>query len=1156
MQKNLIAGAARITLVVALTISVILSSLAIADGPQYLSPEIHEALRAKVAGNATPRQEALLFANNDAINRARLARQIPDKQYQAAQEHFKQLNQEFAADAAKEAKAGFEVQKSKSTRSQPGTDSDYITDVDSPDQIKQMQQGYNRRVNDYLQEHEVISADRDNWHNKLDTDFMANPKNVKRSEFEQVSLSNNDAYQRPEAADWEYKSRNPKAGPIRQRETVEYDSEMEDFRNKKKRQIEALKAKGVEKGTLDEGKLIQKQAQQQKYDSRIGDADARYRQDHGLSAADNPTHDLARLGANREPDVSEDLARELLGKKPGETLSPADMDRAQRQLDSKRQAAFGTEQNIYQNAKRSMAKGVMEKAQLDSEVDQWMRQNGLADPNVPSGHSKQAARDAAQIMENMSPSEKGRFMSEVEHSLPKDPRTGDLTPEGRQLMSDLRNEMARRPGAKPALKQPDLGDVAVLGKPGSKVKVKPIDGGMPKKGGGTPMIDGMGAVEAGVQMGEATARQLGKVLDRDDKSVTARDVGEIIGEGTGYTPMRQAIVDTRLRQQMQKIELQNRIKELEGKPGPRTAAEQAEIDRLKTQVANTDTTASNLQDLGNQMLVEPNKEIASRRWQEMEAQAEAEGRKPEFLRDGIPAMANISAEVVGNALGMGAAANTAAEMDTYESRAQWSEQQKAMVQQLTHESIWANKRTQKAVAELESILNSGQPHTPENQQRIKALLGEIDANQQKMNQLIAIADRNLAEVDPKKLATLRGLAGAHPDPQSMADYARQMSEEARSKAAKQAKLADEAQQKKQQEDDGWGSAESGYGDEPIAKALTSEEALTERITEIMLSEPDPQKRKALIREAIREHGGGAGSETADQGSDWGDGGYEQVSPAERYVSAITAANDACEYQRALALANEAHGLDPDHPWLSQNYPTIQLLAQRDQAYRRAIGSAIDSLEQGQVSGSIGSLKTAMQNASTHCGQDDRVRGLLQDAKQIAKLEREAVIDEARREGARSAWERDQARARLERDRAERRRSAAALRGALMGALGAVNQAQTARSSTAGSTSSANNGDDIFDRMAKENERKYGGMMEKYRESQSSFTAPKGRQTTVSDQTDWQTRPRSPEPGRSPGTPPPSQDGGILPPPGGGILPPSTGGYECTGSREWCDENRF
>ncbi|MEW8367009.1 MAG: hypothetical protein AB2700_12260, partial [Candidatus Thiodiazotropha taylori] len=62
--------------------------------------------------------------------------------------------------------------------------------------------------------------------------------------------------------------------------------------------------------------------------------------------------------------------------------------------------------------------------------------------------------------------------------------------------------------------------------------------------------------------------------------------------------------------------------------------------------------------------------------------------------------------------------------------------------------------------------------------------------------------------------------------------------------------------------------------------------------------------------------------------------------------------------------------------------------------------------------------------------------------------------------------------------------------------------------------------------------------------------------TVSDQTDWQTRPRSPEPGRSPGTPPPSQDGGILPPPGGGILPPSTGGYECTGSREWCDENRF
>ena len=450
---------------------VVMTAAAMASGPQLLSPEVHEALRAMAAGKATPRQEALLFANNDAINKARLARQIPDAQYQAAQNRYKQMNQEFAAKAAKKVGAEFEVQKSKVARSQPGTDSDYITKVKSGQQIRDMQADYNRQVNEYLKKNNVTSVDRADWHNKLDTDFMADPKGVSQTEFERIAEMNNDAYRRRRAAAWEYKSRNPEAGAITQRETTDYIEEMEDFRNKKKGQIEDLQRTGdLERGTLDEGKLTQKQAQQQKYDSRISDADARYRADHGLSEADNPTQRLAKDGAVREPDVTPEKARELLGKGPKEKLTAADMETAQRKFDARRQAAYATEENVHRNANRGAAEGIMEKAKLDAEVDDWMRRQKLTDADAPRGFSKNAARDAAAIMENMPPSEKGRFLQGVEDSLPRDPNTGRLTPSSQQIVDDLRAEMRKRPGKPPGQQKAPDADTAKVSEPdGPKV---------------------------------------------------------------------------------------------------------------------------------------------------------------------------------------------------------------------------------------------------------------------------------------------------------------------------------------------------------------------------------------------------------------------------------------------------------------------------------------------------------------------------------------------------------------------------------------------------------------------------------------------------------------------------------------------------------------
>ena len=678
-------------------------------------------------------------------------------------------------------------------------------------------------------------------------------------------------------------------------------------------------------------------------------------------------------------------------------------------------------------------------------------------------------------------------------------------------------------------------DVVVVGKRG-KAKVTAIDGRRPK-----PKTNVMGAVgagvEAGLQMGEATARKLGEVLDRSDQTVTGKDMADIVKEGSGYEPMRKAVEDTRMRQRIKKIELENKIRDLEKKPGQLTAVEQSELGRLKQQAANTDTTTSNLQDLGQQMLVDPNKEIIGRRMGEMEAQAKAEGRKSEFLRDGLPAMGKAGAEVVGNAVGIGAAANMAAEMETFDERSDWSAQKNAMVQHLNDKARWADKRNRKATAELEGILFSGKANSPENQQRVEQLLGEIDANQAEMNKIVAIANDNLSEVDPKKLATIRGLAGSQPDPEAMRDYARQMSEGERQKAEeeeswldkekkrKQARRAEEKKQKQAEEekarlagkekqkeaeaDDGWGSAESGYGDEAPKTAVSGEEALTDKITEIMLTEPDPERRKALIRQAIREHAGGGGQQG---GGAWGDGGYEQVSPAEQYVSAIRAANADGDFQRAMRLANQARDADPEHAWLNQNYGTIQTLAERDRRYREAIQNAISNLEQGNVDESIDALKAAMRNASTRLGQDQDVRTLLEDAKRIARMEREEAIERARREGERSAYDRERERARYQQRQEENRRSAQALRGALMGVLGAVSQAKAARSTGTAVTPGAYS-DDIIQRKVRENQRKYGGLMKKYEQShrQNLHTAPKtSRRNPVNNaNAGWEVKPSQP-----------------------------------------------
>ena len=274
------------------TLAVLLmATIARAD---VLSPGVLDALEAARMGRATDLQMAMLFAQNDAINRARLNGFISDAHYQAAQHEFAILNEGFAREAAADVGAEFTVQTRRSTTFSPGTDSDYILRVDSPDpvgQVREAQTRYNQRVNEYLEkvgaEHGIkIRGNRNDWHRQLDVDFMADPRYVSDDQFRQIADLNNDAYHSRRAAEFERLSRTPGAGPIDPLEFQEYTNEMNDFIKKKGDRLRAFRQNpglmASESGRAEYHRLM---AQQQKYIERIESANLTLRRQEGLSIA-------------------------------------------------------------------------------------------------------------------------------------------------------------------------------------------------------------------------------------------------------------------------------------------------------------------------------------------------------------------------------------------------------------------------------------------------------------------------------------------------------------------------------------------------------------------------------------------------------------------------------------------------------------------------------------------------------------------------------------------------------------------------------------------------------------------------------------------------------------------------------------------------------
>lgn len=214
-------------------------------------------------------------------------------------------------------------------------------------------------------------------------------------------------------------------------------------------------------------------------------------------------------------------------------------------------------------------------------------------------------------------------------------------------------------------------------------------------------------------------------------------------------------------------------------------------------------------------------------------------------------------------------------------------------------------------------------------------------------------------------------------------------------------------------------------------------------------------------------------------SGWGDGGSRQEKPEDEMVNRIVAANKACDHQLALALADRARKQGSSNAWLNQNYATLQLLSTRSKSYQQAVNNAYLALEQGRINESVEYLKDSMTYASIPCGEDQQTMSLLDLARQMALMDREDAIEQARARAMQDGHDSDQYRARIEEKRAEREAFGNMLTGSLLGLLQQV--------SSGGSSNDTNNStaqdDDIFDKLVRDSEENNREILNKWRASQ-------------------------------------------------------------------------
>lgn len=267
------------------------------------TPEVIEAAHAVASGSATPRQEAIAFQNNKAINQMALRGDIPKDVYDANQSAFEKINDRFVKDAAAEngLKANLQ-QKNPDDPIKPGTDTDVLVERGTSEkpitskQIENTVESYNRKVEEFLQERQVSPTAQENWARRTDTDFMPVPSHTTPDEFARIAAETNQRggtmYTDPRAAEIEAQLRS--GGKIDLRDSANYVGEMQRLANEKLSQADDLDSQAREirrSAPFDKGQANALEAEAQlrrsqagKYVERIDKVGKRLAEQHGVAA--------------------------------------------------------------------------------------------------------------------------------------------------------------------------------------------------------------------------------------------------------------------------------------------------------------------------------------------------------------------------------------------------------------------------------------------------------------------------------------------------------------------------------------------------------------------------------------------------------------------------------------------------------------------------------------------------------------------------------------------------------------------------------------------------------------------------------------------------------------------------------------------------------
>jgi len=276
------------------------------------------------------------------------------------------------------------------------------------------------------------------------------------------------------------------------------------------------------------------------------------------------------------------------------------------------------------------------------------------------------------------------------------------------------------------------------------------------KGVGDVTGEVLGGVSTGGNLGEAMVRKMGEAAD-ENRDMTATDVLEVADEGFGFKSTREGAYNI-----ASKHGTKEALKWQKGEQDLQTALVKA----------GAKTLAEGAVEVGKKVIIEPMEEVVKDNYERMEAEAKAEGRKPDVV-DHAKCYVKTLAEG-GTNIVVAPLARAYGEATTLDERVALAEQ-RAFIGQYVDKNLHSGKRNINRIQdELEHLLHNGNLNNAETRARTRELLDAYDSEYGRLKELEIMAHKTLAGHDPDRINTLNQELTHITDGQTMEEYANDM----------------------------------------------------------------------------------------------------------------------------------------------------------------------------------------------------------------------------------------------------------------------------------------------------------------------------------------------------------------------------------------------